>query len=189
MTEEITLETIDAKIDTIISKEDLIIEILNTHTTTLNNIIQKLNSTDSTEPIPPTPVAPSQFKIELQEKIDAGLPYDELKEWIIETLTNEQIYSEADIVIKIFTHIDGDLILEIKSKPYNKWGKLLQFLQDSMGDTDKFETSRYTMRIIQWWKLTKNQQMETQTSSTDIVDAVNEDWGDNDNVNQQIGND
>ena len=188
MTEEITLETIDTKIDTVIEKEELIIEILTTHTTALNNIITKLNTTDSNNPIPVTPVAPSQFKIELQGKIDTGLPYEEVKEWIIETLTNEGIYSEANIVIKLFTYVDGDIILEVKSRPYPRWGKLLQFLQDSMGEADKFETSRYEMKTIQWWKLTKNQQMETQTSESSIIDAVTNDWGDNDDVNQHIGN-
>ena len=183
MTDEITLETINNKEETIIEKLDMIIAILGTHTTTLNNLINKLNTDDTTTTIPSTPVAPSQFKIELQSKIDQGLPYDEVKEWIIETLTNEEIYSESDINIKIFTDIEGDIILECKSRPYMYWGKLLQFLQDSMGDADKFETSRYEMKTIQWWKLTKNQQMETQTSTTDIVDEVNEQWGDNDHIN------
>ena len=204
--EEITLETIDEEIDELLTnqlatielingksdaiedKEDIIIDILNTHTVALNNIIQKLNSDNSTTIIPPTPVAPSQFKIDLQAKIDEGLPYDQVKEWIIETLTAEGIYSEADIVIKIFPDIEGDIILEVKSRPYIYWGKLLQYLQDAMGDADKFETSRYVMKTIQWWKLTKNQQMEDQESDSSIIDAVNNDWGDNDDVNQHIGN-
>lgn len=200
--EEITLETIDGKIDTIIAKENLIIEkidiaigkedqiidIFGTHTVALNNIIQKLNTDNATSTIPPTPVAPSQFKIDLQAKIDEGLPYDQVKEWIIEVLTTEGIYSEADIVIKIFPDIEGDIILEVKSRPYIYWGRLLQYLQDSMGDADKFETSRYVMKTIQWWKLTKNQQMEDQESDSSIIDAVNTDWGDNDDVNQHIGN-
>ena len=200
--EEITLETIDEKIDAVLGKEDIIIEkidiaigkedqiidILGTHTIALNNIIQKLNSDNSTIIIPPTPVAPSQFKIDLQAKIDEGLPYDQVKDWIISVLTTEGIYSEADIVIKIFTDIEGDIVLEVKSRPYIYWGRLLQYLQDAMGDADKFETSRYVMKTIQWWKLTKNQQMEDQESDSSIIDAVNNDWGDNDDVNQHIGN-
>ena len=204
--EEITLETIDEKIDEISTnvlgivelinrrteevtdKEVIIIDILNSHTTALNNIIQKLNTDSATSTIPPTPVAPSQFKIDLQAKIDEGLPYDQVKDWIIEVLTTEGIYSEADIVIKIFTDIEGDIILEVKSRPYIYWGRLLQYLQDAMGDADKFETSRYVMKTIQWWKLTKNQQMEDQESDSSIIDAVTHDWGDNDDVNQHIGN-
>lgn len=189
MTEEITLETINTKLDTIIDKEDTIIGILNAHTTAINSILNTVNGlTTPTETEDPVDETTSQFKTELQNKINEGLPYDQVKQWIIQTLTDENIYSEEDIVIKIFPHIDGDIILEVKSRPYVHWGKLLQFLQDTMGDTDKFETSRYTMKIVEWWKLTHNQQMETQTSSTDIVDEVNEDWGDNDNVNQHIGN-
>ena len=188
MVEEVTLDLLDAKADLILDKEDLIIDILNSHTTALNNIIQKLNTDNATSIIPPTPVAPSQFKIDLQAKIDEGLPYDQVKDWIIEVLTTEDIYSEADIVIKIFTDIEGDIILEVKSRPYAYWGRLLQYLQDAMGDADKIETSRYVMKTIQWWKLTKNQQMEDQESDSSIIDAVNNDWGDNDDVNQHIGN-
>ena len=190
MTEEITLELINEKIETIIDKEDLIIEILETHTTSLNNIIEALNTNNTTTTtIPATPIISSEFKTELQAKIDEGLPYDEVKELIIETLTSNGIYSEDDINIKLFTDINGDIILEVKSRPYKYWGKLLQFLQDSMGEADKFETSRYEMKTIQWWKITKNQQMETQTSTTDIVDGVNDDWGDKDDVGELIGND
>ena len=62
-------------------------------------------------------------------------------------------------------------------------GKVIDWFYANLGEPKYFETSRYTMRIIMWYELTRNIQMEETTSDTNIVDAVNEDWGDNDNVN------
>ena len=198
---DITLETIDSKLDNISDhfdgetvviysklvsmdeKLDTIIGILNAHTTAINNILQIVNgmTPPSTDDEPADEVI-SSFKAELQAKIDEGLPYDQVKQWIIETLTDLGIYSEDDMNIKIFVHKTGDLILEFKVRPFSHWGECIQFFQDSMGDADYFETSRYTLKNISWWRLNKNQQMEDQHSTTDIVDEVNEQWGDKDDI-------
>ena len=202
MSEEITIETIDEKIellnencneslgimddklDTIIEKEDQILSKLDEHTTVLTNILNKINelgpggSDDEDEDEEVT----SDFKTELLEKINQGIPYDQVKDWVIQTLTEQGIYSEADMVIKIFTHHTGDIILEFKVRPYHKWGKAIQFFQDNMGDADYFETSRYNMKNVLWYRLTKNQQMEDMHSNTDIVDDVTEQWGDKDDI-------
>lgn len=195
MTEEITLEIIDEKLSSIndyINNEtvnindkiDTIIEILNNHSTTLNNILSIVNNiSDQSEPSEQESEVTSQFKTDLQSKIDEGLPYAQVKEWIIETLIELGVYSEENINIKLFTDIKGNIIFEVKTRPYSYMGKLIQFLRDSMGEADKFETSRYTMNLIMWWELTKNQQMEDKYSTTDIVDDVNDQWGDNDNIN------
>lgn len=184
MVEEITIETIDNKIDTVISKEDEIIGILNAHTTAINNILSIINTLtpSSDEEKDDEEEITSAFKTELIEKINQGIPYNEVKDWIISTLTELAIYSEEDMVIKIFTHHTGDIILEFKVRPYHKWGKAIQFFQDTMGDADYFETSRYTMKNVLWYRLTKNQQMEDMNSGTDIVDEVNEQWGSNDDI-------
>ena len=183
MTEEITLETIDAKEDTIIEKLDTIIGILNAHTTAINEILTITNGlTPPQESEETSDEDPTNFKTELEEKIRQGIPYEQVKEWIINKLTELDIYSEEDMVIKIFTHKTGDIILEFKVRPYNRWGNAIQFFQTNMGDADYFETSRYTMKNISWWKLNINMQMEEQYSSTDIVDNVNQDWGNNDQI-------
>ena len=124
----------------------------------------------------------TEFNNDIQEKINQGIPYDELKAYIIEQLTLKGIYSEANIIIKIFTHKEGDIILEIKTRPHRYMGKVVDFFYENMGEPTYFETSRYTMRLVMWYKLTKNIQMEEQTSDTNIVDDVNEQWGDNDNI-------
>lgn len=202
MAEEITLETINEKLDNvnnkinsetveingkliaIDNKLDTIIEILNNHSVTLNNILSVVSSADNpSESSEQESEVTSQFKTDLQSKIDEGLPYTQVKDWIIETLTELGIYSEENINIKLFTDIKGNIIFEVKTRPYLHMGRLIQFLRDSMGESDKFETSRYTMNLIMWWELTKNQQMEDQYSTTDIVDDVNEQWGDNDYIN------
>lgn len=178
-------EIIINKLETIEEKEDTIIGILNAHTTAINSIltiVNELSPSPTPSPDEDEDETTSQFKTELKQKIDEGIPYDQVKEWIIQTLTEQGIYSEEDIVIKIFTDIKGNIIFEVKSKPFIYWGKLLQFLQDSMGDADKFETSRYTMRVIEWWNLTENMQIPEQENDSGIVDEVNEQWGDKDNV-------
>ena len=195
MSEEITLETIkteldeiktntEEKLETVDDKLDTIIGILNAHTTTINNILSRVNElSPSTVPSEDSDdTTPTDFKSELQEKINQGLPYDAVKQWIIEKLVELGIYSEADAVIKLFTHKTGDIILEVKVRPYPKWGDCIQFFQNAMGDADYFETSRYDMKNIMWWKLTRNIQMEEMHSTTDIVDDVNEQWGDNDQI-------
>ena len=114
----------------------------------------------------------TDFKNELQGMIDQGIPYDELKNFIIQQLALNGLYSEPNIVIKIFTHKEGDIILEIKTRPHHNWGKIIDFFYSNMGEPEYFETSRYTMKIIMWYKLTKNIQMEEQTSDTNIVDDI-----------------
>ena len=206
MTEEITLETINERLDNmndtidsetveingklvaIDNKLDTIIEILNNHSVTLNNILSVVNSADTpSESSEQESEVTSQFKTDLQSKIDEGLPYTQVKEWIIETLTELGIYSEENINIKLFTDIKGNIIFEVKTRPYLYMGRLLQFLRDSMGEADKFETSRYSMNLIMWYELTKNQQMEDMGSTTDIVDDVNEQWGNNDQIDFNNG--
>ena len=189
MTEEVTLETIDVKEDIIIEKIDMILERLVAYEYTLDEILSAIHSInppqEEAEPVDGEPTG--AFREELEAKINEGLPYDQVKEWVISKLEDLGIYSEADVVIKIFVHRTGDMILEVKTRPYRWWGALLQFFQDNMGDADYFETSRYTMKTISWWRLNKNMQMDEQTSDSSIIDAVTEDWGDNDNVNQHIG--
>ena len=182
---EVTLETIDNKEDIIIGKLDNIIAILDAHEIKLTEILSRLNSINpSTEPSDEDEEElTGEFRAELESKINEGLPYDQVKDWIISKLEELGIYSEEDMVIKIFVHRTGDMILEFKVKPYIRWGDAIQFFQSNMGDADYFETSRYTMRNIMWWRLNKNQQMEDQYSTTDIVDDVNEQWGDKDNIN------
>ena len=151
--------------------------------TILQNTEEILRILKHTEETTPTTEVSTDFKNELQEKLDQGIPYDELKQYIIDQLTLNGIYSEANIIIKIFTHIEGDIILEIKTRPHTYMGKVVDFFYENMGEPTYFETSRYTMKLIMWYKLTKNIQMEEQTSDTNIVDDVNEEWGDNDNIN------
>ena len=185
---DITLETIDEKEDIIISKLELL-DLLGLYDSKLTEILSKI---DAFAP----PVEPSekdeeestgQFRAELEAKINEGLAYDQVKEWIISKLDELGLYSEEDMVIKIFVHRTGDMIFEFKVRPYNRGGDAIQFFQSNMGDTDYFETSRYTMKNIMWWRLNKNMQMEEQTSDSSIIDAVTDDWGDNDDVNQHIG--
>ena len=149
----------------------------------LNNteeILRILRNTDNTEEN--ESAISTDFKNELQQKIDEGIPYDELKDYIIEQLTLNNIYSDKDIVIKLFTHKEGDIILEIKTRPHPNWGKVIDYFYTNMGEPQYFETSRYEMRIIMWYRLTKNIQIPETTSETNIVDDVNEQWGDSDNV-------
>lgn len=175
------LETLDAKLDELL-------ELLTDIDSKVVEVLSKVNGlTPSSESSEPVSEVTSEFKTDLQAKIDEGLPYTQVKAWIIEKLYVLGIYSEEDIVIKLFTDVKGNLILEVKTRPYKYMGRLLQFLRDSMGEADKFETSRYSMNLIMWYELTKNQQMEEQTSDSSIIDAVNEDWEDRDDVNAHLG--
>lgn len=187
--DEITLDIINEKEDIIIEKLDDLVELLALYDSKLTEILTKVNGlTPSSESSDDdAEETTSTFKTELQQKIDSGLPYDIVKDWIIRKLTELGIYSEEDVNIKIFVHKTGDMMLEVKLRPYIHWGDCIQFFQDAMGDADYFETSRYNMKNIMWWRLNKNMQMEEQTSDSSIIDNVTEDWGDNDNVNQHIG--
>ena len=189
MVEEITLEIIDEKEDVIIGKLDDLLELLALYDSKLTEILSKIEGfappTESSDS--DSEESSSTFRTELEEKINHGLPYDEVKEWVISKLEELGIYSEEDVNIKIFVHKTGDMILEVKLRPYIYWGECIQFFQDAMGDADYFETSRYVMKNIMWWRLNRNMQMEEQTSDSSIIDNVTEDWGDNDNVNQHIG--
>lgn len=189
MTDEITLEVIDEKEDIIISKLDELLELLGLYDSKLTEIMAKVEGlslpTEQTEDDENEPTG--QFRAELEAKINEGLLYDQVKEWIISKLEELGIYSEDDVVIKIFVHKTGDMILEVKTRPYRWWGALLQFFQDNMGESDFFETSRYNMKNIMWWRLNKNQQMEDQYSTTDIVGEVTDQWGDNDNIDFNNG--
>ena len=177
------LESIDGRVYSIEDKLDLILGTLNAHTTAINNILSIVNNlSPSSESSEPMSEVTNEFKSELQAKIDEGLPYSQVKAWIIEKLYVLGIYSEADINIKLFTDVKGNIILEVKTRPYRYMGRLLQFLRDSMGEADKFETSRYSMNLIMWYELTKNQQMEGQTSNSSIINEVTEQWGDNDSI-------
>lgn len=196
MTEEITLETINEKEDIIIEKLDDLLELMALYDSKLTDIDSKVIEvlTKVNGLLPPSESSDDdeeettgEFRAELEAKINEGLPYDQVKEWIISKLEELGLYSEEDMVIKIFVHRTGDMILEFKVRPYSRWGDAIQFFQSNMGDTDYFETSRYTMKNIMWWRLNKNMQMEEQTSDSSIIDNVTEDWGDNDNVNQHIG--
>ena len=185
VTDTIDSETVEinGKLIAIDTKLDTIIGMLNNHSVTLNNILSVVNRVDTPSESPEEDSeVTSQFKTDLQSKIDEGLPYTQVKDWIIETLTELGIYSEDSINIKLFNDIKGNIIFEVKTRPYLHMGKLIQFLRDSMGESDKFETSRYTMNLIMWWELTKNQQMEDQYSTTDITNQVTNDWGDNDSI-------
>lgn len=128
----------------------------------------------------PTPVDPSDdettsFEDELREKMQTST-IPEIVEWFKETLNNLELYSEDDMIIKIITDSVGDIVLEFKIKPYNRWGKVIDWFYTNMGDPDYFETSRYNMRVIMVYKLTKYTQIEPQEEDTGIVDDVNEDW-------------
>lgn len=187
--DEITLEIINEKEDIIIEKLDDLVELLALYDSKLTEVLTKVDgltppSESSDDDADETT---STFKTELQQKIDSGLPYDLVKDWIIRKLAELGIYSEEDVNIKIFVHKTGDMMLEVKLRPYIHWGDCIQFFQDAMGDADYFETSRYNMKNIMWWRLNKNQQMEEQTSDSSIIDAVNEDWEDRDDVNAHLG--
>lgn len=184
---EITLETIDEKEDRILIKLDELLDLVGLYDSKLVEILAKVNGlTPPTEPPEDDEEPTGQFKEELEAKINEGLPYDQVKEFIISKLEELGIYSEDDVVIKIFVHKTGDLMLEIKTRPHPYFGKVLDFFQQSLGDADYFETSRYEMRVIQWWRLTKNMQMSEQTSDSSIIDVVNEDWQDRDDVNAHL---
>lgn len=187
--DEITLDTINEKADLTLEKLDELLELFTDIDSKVVEVLSKVNgltppSGSSDDGADETT---STFKTELQQKIDSGLPYDLVKDWIISKLAELGIYSEDDVNIKIFVHKTGDMMLEVKLRPYIYWGDCIQFFQDAMGDADYFETSRYNMKNIMWWRLNKNMQMEEQTSDSSIIDNVTEDWGDNDNVNQHIG--
>lgn len=158
-------------------------QILN-NTEEILRILRNEGSSDSGSSATPS----TEFSNELQAKIDEGIPYDELKGFIIEQLALNGIYNEANVLIKIFVHKTGDMILEIKTRPHRNMGKVVDYFYENLGEPSYFETSRYTMRLIMWYRLNKNQQMEDQESDSSIIDAVNDDWGDNDDVNQHIGN-
>lgn len=186
--DEITLDTINEKADLTLEKLDGLLELLTGIDSKVAEVLSKVNGlTPSSESSEPVSEVTNEFKAELQAKIDEGLPYNQVKAWIIEKLYVLGIYSEEDINIKLFTDVKGNIILEVKTRPYRYMGRLLQFLRDSMGEADKFETSRYSMNLIMWYELTKNQQMEEQTSDSSIIDAVNEDWNDRDDVNAHLG--
>ena len=203
MADEVTLEMVYDKEDVIIEKLEDLLELMTLYDSKLTDIDSKLTGIDSkvievltkvNGLLPPSEASDDdeeettgEFRAELEAKINEGLPYDQVKEWIISKLEELGLYSEEDMVIKIFVHRTGDMILEFKVRPYSRWGDAIQFFQSNMGDTDYFETSRYTMKNIMWWRLNKNMQMEEQTSDSSIIDNVTEDWGDNDNVNQHIG--
>lgn len=189
--DEVTLDTINEKADLTLEKLEELVELLALYDSKLTDIGSKVEGVLSkvNGMTPPTETSEdgadettNTFKAELQQKIDSGLPYDLVKDWVISKLAELGIYSEEDVNIKIFVHRTGDMVLEVKLRPYTYWGDCIQFFQDAMGDADYFETSRYDMKNIMWWRLNKNMQMEEQTSDSSIVDQVNEDWGDNDNI-------
>lgn len=189
MSEEVTLETLNEKDELILVKLDEIVELITLYDSKISEILSKISlltstSDDSDEE---TDEPTGEFREELESKINDGLPYDQVKEWIISKLEELGLYSEEDMNIKIFIHKTGDMMLEFKVKPYPRWGDAIQFFQSNMGDADYFETSRYDMKNIMWWRLNKNQQMEDQHSTTDIVDDVNEQWGDKDNIDFNNG--
>lgn len=187
--DDITLDTINEKEDIILEKLDGLFELLTDVDARIVEILSKVDGlTPSSESSDgDAEETTSTFKTELQQKIDSGLPYDLVKDWIIRKLEELGIYSEEDVNIKIFVHRTGDMMLEVKLRPYIHWGDCIQFFQDAMGDADYFETSRYNMKNVMWWRLNRNMQMEEQTSDSSIIDNVTEDWGDNDDVNQHIG--
>ena len=150
-----------------------------TNTEEILRILRNEGSSDSGSSATPS----TDFSNELQAKIDEGIPYDELKDFIISQLEYNGIYSEANIVIKIFVHKTGDMILEIKSRPHMNLGKVVDYFYTNLGEPTYFETSRYNLRIIMWYKLNKNMQMSEQTSDSSIVEDVNDQWGDNDTIN------
>lgn len=121
----------------------------------------------------PTP----SFKEELIEKLRTNT-FHEVIEFIKETLNDQGIYSEDDMLIKIITDNVGDTVLEIKIKPYKKWGKTIDFFYTNLEDPDYFETSKYNMRVIMWYKLTKYTQITPEEDDTGIIDDINDDWND-----------
>ena len=103
-------------------------------------------------------------------------------DYIITRLEENNAYSEEHIILKIFTDKVGDTILEIKIRPYTDWGKTIDYFYNNLGEADEIETSKYNMRLILWYKLTKYMQQETTDDGSSIIEKVNNEWGDQDYI-------
>ena len=126
----------------------------------------------------------TQYITQLNEQLQNNT-HPEVIEWIINQLQEQQIYSEEDIIIKIFTDKTGDTILEIKIRPYPKWGKIITYFYENIGEPFLIETSKYSMRLIIWYKLTHHMQHTTEDDGSSIIDKVTTEWGNKDDINAQ----
>lgn len=111
-----------------------------------------------TETETPTETETTEYMQTLTNSLKEG-SFEEIIENLKQVLTSNDAYSEEDVLIKIFTDTIGNTILEIKIKPYPKWGKTIDWLFTNLGEPENIETSRYTMKLIMWYNLTKYQQI------------------------------
>ena len=185
--DEITLQEIFDKENEIIEKIDEALGLLGgqifvleqsvfSNSQMLTKILDKINELvpdDDDDDDDDDPVT-SDFKDELLATISAGTPFPTIIEWINNLLISMGYYSDTDVMINLIYLKTNDLALEVKSRPYRKWGSLMQYFQDNLGDPDYFETSRYNFRNIMSWIIVPHHQVGDIYSSTDIVDDVNE---------------
>lgn len=138
---------------------------------------EQWNIPDEEEPV--DPVTPTDLMEELK-----NLPTNEEKiEYIKTKLEENEAYSEEHIILKIFTDKVGDTILEIKLRPYTEWGKTIDYFYKQLGDPDAIETSKYNMRLILWYKITKYIQQDVPDDGSSIIDKVTDEWGNRDDIN------
>ena len=171
------IDILDEKINILMEKvdEDLIITRL---------LQQYYEAMEETEPVA------ESVKEEIIRKLgEDGVRMSDILEYLKEILVIKNIYNPQYIILKIYNHPKThDLILEVKLKPYYHIGEIISFFYTEFGEPWKFITSDYKMRVILKYKLIEYMQMEEQTSDSSIIDNVTHDWGDNDDVNQHIGN-
>jgi len=149
-------------------------EILQNTEEILSILKSQFNIEDKPTTDEPSEEETTSFNDELKEQMQTKT-IPEIIEWFKQTLTTQELYSEDDMIIKIITDSVGDIVLEFKIKPYNRWGKVIDWFYTNMGDPDYFETSRYNMRVIMVYKLTKYLQVEPEEDNG-IVDQVNNEW-------------
>ena len=127
------------------------------------------------------PVTPDE-ETDLMEQLK-NLPTNEEKiEYIITKLEENNAYSEEHIILKIFTDKVGDTVLEIKIKPYKDWGATINYFYTQLGEPQALETSKYNMRLILWYKITKYIQQNIPDDGSSIINEVTEDWGHRDEI-------
>lgn len=141
----------------------------------LRIIKEQFNITDTTEDT--TQETITEFKQQLQELLTTGeSSYTTIKNTLKDQLVEQELYSEEDMLIDIFSdNKTQDTILQVKIRPFSKWGKTIDYIYELLGEPNTIETSKYNMRIIIEYKLYQNKQIEEPSEPTDsAMELVND---------------